>query len=96
MNKKEQVTEILKELFKKKSNHYHKTDIENAIITCRGLDPRTLKNWWNYLWRLGFFEQPSKDKYILNYNRLSELEMPTPLECDPKQARFILVKKDGV
>jgi hypothetical protein len=96
MNRKEQVIEILKELFKKKANHYHKHEIETAIITCRGLDPRTLKNWWAYLWRLGFFEQPSKDKFILNYNRLAELEMPTPLECDPKQARFILVKKDGV
>lgn len=93
MNKKEQVIEILRELFKQKRNHYTRSEIENAIITCRGVDPRTLKNWWNYLWRLEFFEQPSKNKYILNYTRLAELEMPTPLECDPQQTRFVLVRK---
>lgn len=96
MNKKPQVIEILKVLFNKKSNSYHKHEIENAIMLCRGVDPRTQKNWFNYLWKLGFFEQPAKDKFTLNYSRLAELEMPTPLECDPKQARFVIAREKGV
>ena len=62
-------------------------------MECRGPDYRTIRNWWTYLWRLGFLEQPEAGKYVLVYSKLAELEMPTPMENDPKQAKFVIVRK---
>ena len=94
MNKREQIVEVLNELFKTKRNHFTKQEIEKAIIVCRGLDPRTLKNWWAYLWRLEVFEQPTKGKYVLNFAVLEKLEIHAPLESDPQQTRFVIIRGD--
>lgn len=92
LNKREQIVEILNELFKTKRNIWTKQEIETAIMTCRGVDPRTLKNWFAYLWKLEFFEQPQNGKYVLNFARLEALEIRAPLENDPVQTRFVVIR----
>ena len=89
VNKKPQVIEIINELFKTQKNYYYKNDVEKAIMICRGADARTRQNWWHYMWQLGFFQQPEQGKYVFDYARLAELELPLPLESDPKQAKLI-------
>mgnify|MGYP001606334859 CR=1 len=78
MNKKEQVVEILKTLLKRKDGKFEfwKDNIEDAIMECRGCDRRTLHNWWNYLWRMGYFIQSRHGIYVLNVEKVVTLECP--------------------
>ena len=78
LNKKEQIVEILKNLLKRTDGKFQfwKHDIEDAIIECRGCDKRTLRNWWNYLWRMDYFTQPKPGVFVLNVDKLLELECP--------------------
>jgi hypothetical protein len=37
-------------------------------------------------------QQPSKGKYIINFARLERLEIKAPLESDPQQTRFVIIR----
>jgi len=87
MNRREQVIEILKALLKTKQTTYSKVDVGKAIMECRGLDPRTIRNWFNYLWKLEYFIQPDKGVYQLNYEKIAELELDAVI-LDPNQRRL--------
>jgi hypothetical protein len=87
VNRREQVTEILKTLLKTKQTSYTQIDIGKAIMECRGLDPRTIRNWFNYLWKLEYFVQPDKDLYQLNYEKVAELELDAVI-LNPEQRRL--------
>ena len=90
VNKREQVKEILQTLLEgnKKLGCYSRGDIEKAITICRGLDPRTVKNWFSFLWKLEYFSQPEVGVYRLNLEKVAALEVPLPFQIDPKQKRL--------
>ena len=90
MNKREQVIEILKVLLKSKQTTYSKEDVEKAIMECRGGDHRTLRNWFRYLWRMGYFLQPQKDMFQLNFEKVVELELDEVI-LNPTQKRLFNV-----
>jgi hypothetical protein len=87
VNKKEQVKEILKTLLEMRQPAYTERDIEKAIMQHRGLDPRTLKNWFRYLWRMEYLIQQKKSLYQLNYDKVAELELDS-LVVDVNQRRL--------
>ena len=92
MNKKEKIKEILEQLFlkTKKNGNFSRHEIESAISTSLYiLDQRTIDNWFKLLWKLDVFTQPKHDNYCLNWERLVELEVSTPVELDPKQRRLL-------
>ena len=84
------VKEILSTLMTEaKSLDYDRNQVEKAIIKCRGIDPRTVKVWFNILWKFEYFTQPRKGLYRINLEKLSELELVVPSEIiDPKQRRL--------
>ena len=77
LNKKTQVSEIIQKLLMetKGSLIFQRSELEKAIMECRGCDKRTLKNWWRYLWMLGYFTQPRQAIFQLETKRLLELEL---------------------
>ena len=80
LNKKEQVKAILKELLDRTQGklQFGKDDLEKAIMSCRGCDKRTLKNWVEYLWKLEYINQPLPQYYEINIVKASELELEIP------------------
>jgi hypothetical protein len=90
VNKREQIKEIIQTLLEsnKEIGYYSRGDIEKAITICRGLDPRTVKNWFIFLWKLEYFTQPEAGVYRLNLEKVTALEVPLPFQIDPKQKRL--------
>jgi len=88
--KKEWIREILESLIKTSNEYggYSKREIEDSILECRGADPRTIRTWFNALWRLGYLNQSELDIYNLNLGKLSELEIEIPRLVDPHQAQL--------
>ncbi len=88
-NKQEEIKEIVTCLVDRKLiNKYSKKDIEKAIMLSRGFDKRTVNTWFNALWDLDYILQPEPNVYSLNFAKLTELEVPLPLQYDPKQAKL--------
>ena len=89
MNRKEQTKEIIQKLLDtKKLGYFTKSDIEKAIMFCRGLDPRTIQNWFNFLWKFEYILQPEPNIYHLNIVKIGELEVKIPPQIDTKQTRL--------
>ena len=90
VNKREQIKEIIQTLLESntKIGYYNRGDIEKAITISRGLDPRTVKNWFSFLWKLEYFTQPEVGVYRLNLEKVAALEVPLPFQIDPKQKRL--------
>lgn len=90
VNKREQIKEIIQTLLESntKIGYYSRSDIEKAITISRGLDPRTVKNWFSFLWKLEYFTQPEVGVYRLNLEKVAALEVPLPFQIDPKQKRL--------
>ena len=90
VNRREQVIEILKALLKTNQPTYWKTDIEKAIMESRGLDPRTIRNWFDYLWKMEYFIQSKIGVYQLNFEKIAELELDVVV-LSPSQKRLFNV-----
>ena len=92
MVKKQWVKEILENLInsKKELGSYSKREIENAILECRGSDPRTISNWFNVLWRLDYISQVRVGAFYLNFDKIAALEIKLPSEVDSAQRRLRL------
>ena len=75
MNQKEKIKQILTTLTSKKINSYTYDDIAKAIMICRGVDNRTINQWFNALWKLEYLLQPSLGVYSLNLDKIAELEI---------------------
>ena len=90
VNKREQIKEIIQTLLESntKIGYYSRSDIEKAITISRGLDPRTVKNWFSFLWKLEYFMQPEVGVYRLNLEKVAALEVQLPFQIDPKQKRL--------
>ena len=84
--KREQIQTLLES--NTKIGYYSRSDIEKAITISRGLDPRTVKNWFSFLWKLEYFTQPEVGVYRLNLEKVASLEVPLPFQIDPKQKRL--------
>lgn len=88
----ETVKLILEKLINQKNQlgYYRKADIEKAIIQVRGADYRTLKTWFNVLWRLEYLLQPEPGIFHINITKLAELELSekVPKQLDTKQSRL--------
>jgi len=54
---------------------FTRNDIDKAIMNTRGMDPRTLENWFNYLWKLEYIRQPDPGVYVLNFCEVSKLDI---------------------
>lgn len=81
--------EILEKMLDMKLPCYTRSDIEKAIMSTRMVvDQRTLNNWFQFLWKLEYLTQPEPSVYTLNWTKVAELELPVPLEFDPKQRRL--------
>lgn len=90
LKRKEQVKEILAQLLKKKSiGYYTRNDIDRAIIEVRGVDKRTLDNWFSVLFRLGYIEQKEPNVFHLVLEKVTELELSPPIQFDSKQQRLV-------
>jgi len=89
-NKLEQIKEVVTNILvdKRLINKYSKKDIEKAIMRSRGFDKRTVNSWFNALWNLNYLLQPEPNVYSLNFSKLVELEVPLPIQLDPKQAKL--------
>lgn len=74
MNRKEQVKQILRSLLETGHGLYVKSDIEKAIMENRGVDPRTRRNWFEYLWRMEYLVQPKQGVYAVNFEKVPGLE----------------------
>lgn len=91
MNKKQKIKYILQELFEhtKKTSHFSKYEIERAIrVTLYLTDNRPIQNWYDLLWSLELFVQPTQGCFDMNWERVVELEIALPLELDPNQRRL--------
>lgn len=75
MNRKECIKEIIQTLLESnpKTDCYSRGDIEKAIMICRGLDHRTIKNWFGFLFRLEYFTQPKPGVFELNTEKVATL-----------------------
>jgi len=78
MNRDVAIREILERIIKQtnKLTDLSKNEIEKAIIFCRGVDPRTIQNWFNVLWKLEYLEQPTLGFYSLNLEKAIALDIP--------------------
>ena len=81
MKREQQIREIVETLIKqgKRINCYSRNEVEKAIITCRGVDKRTIKTWFNILWSFEYLLQPELGQYSLNLQKLVELDVEPPL-----------------
>ena len=81
MNKETTICLILKRLIEQtnKLTDYSKADIDKAIIFCRGIDPRTVQNWFTVLWKFEYLLQPMPERYSLNLEKAASLALP--IEC---------------
>lgn len=91
--KEEAIKEILEKLMNSHSRSesfgkYSKEDIEKAIMQVRGVDPRTIKNWFTILWKLEFVLQPKPQLFQLNFGKIASLEIKIPPQIDPLQTRL--------
>lgn len=80
MVKKEWIRDILENILKSKETvgEYTRKDIEKAIILSRGMDKRTISNWFDTLWALEYFTQPKKGVYCLDFAKVAELDLKIP------------------
>lgn len=90
MTKREQAKQIFQTLLDSgKLGKFTRMDIDKAIMKALFVrDARSLNNWFNLLWRLEYFTQPAPGVYDLNFEALVLLEVPLPLQVDPKQRRL--------
>ena len=94
MVKTEVIKEILQNLLEtKKVGYYTKQDIEKAIMQSRGVDKRTIQNWFNMLWKLEYFVQPEPGIFNLNLEKIVDLEVKVSPQPDMKQKRLGDFKK---
>ena len=93
MKKREQIKKIFKELLKKnKLAGFTEEEIKIAISTAKIVaDPRTIDNWFQLLWRLGYYEQAGFNYWTLNPTQIAELEVKLPVQVDPKQRKLFNV-----
>jgi len=57
-------------------------------MVCRGVDKRTLKTWFDVLWKFEFLLQPEPGLFNLNVQKASELEISIPPQIDSRQRRL--------
>lgn len=91
MNKKQKLKAILEQLIMKtrKTGSFSKNEIERAIqVSLMAADERTIANWFDLLWKLEFFEQPTPNLYNLNWERIVDLEVARPVDLDVSQRRL--------
>jgi hypothetical protein len=86
-------TEIIKQILQnlldiKKVGYYTRADIEKAIMLSRGVDKRTIQNWFDVLWKLEYFLQPQPGVFNLNLEKVVALEVKIPPQIDMKQKRL--------
>jgi hypothetical protein len=88
LKREQQIREIVETLIKqgRRINSYSREEIDKAIITCRGVDKRTRKTWFNILWSFEYLLQPQPNLYSLNMVKLAELDVKPPLS--PKQTQL--------
>jgi hypothetical protein len=73
---KTHLKEILSNLIETgKFQAYTKNDIEKAIMKARGIDRRTIINWFNAIFDLGYILPVGPNRYDLNIKLVSELDM---------------------
>jgi hypothetical protein len=55
------------------------------------VDSRTVKNWFDVLWKFEFLVQPECGVYNLNLSKIGELELSVkvPPQIDSKQRRLL-------
>lgn len=81
MVRSEYIKDILGYLIKEEGiREYSRRDIDKAIILSRGMDKRTIRNWFNTLWILGYFTQPRKGYYLLDIDKAVKLDVQVPIE----------------
>jgi hypothetical protein len=78
MNREIAIKEILERIIEQtnKLTNLSKTEIDKAIILSRGIDPRTITNWFNALWKLEYLTQPMPGSYSINLEKAIGLEIP--------------------
>lgn len=89
MKKREQLRKIVQQLLDLGRFRYTRQDLDDAVL--RGLmvtDQRTFDRWFNLLWKLEFLLQPERGVYVLNVERVVQLEVNLPCEVDPAQRRL--------
>jgi hypothetical protein len=57
-------------------------------MLCHGFDKRTIKTWFDALWKLEYLTQPQPGVFNLNVNKIAKLELPAPRQIDLKQKRL--------
>ena len=77
MNRELAIKEILERILEERNKvtNLSKSEIEKAIILSRGVDSRTIRNWFNTLWKLEYLTQPKAGSYNLNLVKVSQLEI---------------------
>jgi hypothetical protein len=91
LNKKPQAAQIFKTLLRdtKGKHEFKKEQLEKAIMEAReAIDKRTIKNWWDYLWKFCYFSQIHPGIYKLDLKKVLELELELEL-VDPHQLHLI-------
>jgi len=89
--KEEAIREILENLISSNQETlglYSKGQIEKAIIQVRGIDQRTIKNWFKTLWKLEYLVQPKPTVFQLNYQKIASLDVKLPPQIDPLQTKL--------
>jgi len=87
--KTEVIKQILQNLLEtKKFGYYTRVDIEKAIMQSRGVDKRTIQNWFDALWKLEYFLQPQPGIFNLNLEKVVGLEVKVSPQIDLKQKRL--------
>ena len=86
---KELVETILKEGTRQGNS---KSQIETIINKCRGMDKRTIQNWFNALWKLGYLIQSRSNLYFVDVTKACELEIVLPLSASLEEGTLTHTK----
>ena len=71
-------------------NQVNEQQVEAAIITLRGPDPRTLKNWKRALETVGYLEKQANRLYRIHLEKLPDLLVEvTRLEESKRQVKLM-------
>ena len=90
MNKETTIRLILKRLIEdsNKVTDLSRSEVDKAIIFCRGVDPRTVQNWFNVLWKFEYLVQPVPERYSLNLEKAASLDLPIESTLTHKLERW--------
>lgn len=79
------VKQIIQTLINTRGLQFTRGDIDKAVMENRGWDQRTMLNWFNYLWKMEYIQQPSPGIFQLNLNKITCLEVKLP----PNQTQLV-------